>query len=77
MSDVTAKVICRTATPVQPDTESEQVQLEFGPDYDDDRNKEWAKFTPGLSLTMTVKPEVAGHFAPGSRFTLTFTPEEA
>lgn len=73
---VTAKVICNRKEVQAEGTESEQVQLEFGADYADGRNKEWAKFTPGLSLTLTVKPEVAGHFEQGGHYTLTFTPED-
>lgn len=52
-----------------------QVQLEFQADYDDGRNKEWAKYTPGLSINMTVKPEVAHHFPDGAAFKLTFEQE--
>lgn len=49
----------------------------FGPDYADGRNKEWAVATPALSLTMTVKDEIAErHFPQGTRMTLTFDAEE-
>lgn len=44
----------------------------FGPDYNDGRNAEWAVATPALSLTMTVKDEVAKHFPVGKPFTLVF-----
>lgn len=53
----------------------DQVGLEFHADYDDDRNKEWSKYTPALSLHMTVKPEVAERFEVGQAFTLVFEPE--
>lgn len=69
---VTAKVICNQAT-----ANVEETTLTFYADYQDGRNKEWAKFTPSLSLTMTVKNEVAAHFPPGQAYTLTFTPEES
>ena len=52
-------------------------QLVFGADYADGRNKEWASLTPALSLTMTVKPEVAGQFRVGGHYTLTFTEQES
>ncbi len=52
-------------------------QLVFGADYADGRNKEWASSTPSLSLTMTVKPEVAALFKVGSHLTLTFTEQES
>jgi hypothetical protein len=73
---VTAKITCQGKTVQAEGTDSEQVQLTFAPDYDDGRNKEWARFTPALSLTMTVKPEAAGHFEQGKHYTLTFSEED-
>lgn len=52
-----------------------QTTLHFTADYADGANKEWAKYTPGLSLTMTVKDEVLSGFEQGS-YTLTFEPVE-
>lgn len=69
MSDVTAKIKVTRHEPVSDD----QVQLEFGPDYNDGRNKEWAKYTPAFSLSMVVKDTVAEHFPMGKEFTLTFS----
>lgn len=69
---VTAKVKC-TRRDVQPDG---QVLLEFQPDYNDGRNKEWAKYTPGLSLTMTVRDESVGQFELNQPYTLQFVPTE-
>ena len=45
--------------------------LRFEPDYQDDRNKEWAAATPHLQLNMTVNGEVVDFFEPGA-YTLTF-----
>lgn len=67
---ITAKVQLRSKGPVQ----DGQVALEFCPDYADGRNKEWAKYTPGLSLNMTVLESVADRFEPMGSYTLTFTP---
>ena len=69
---VTAKVKC-TAADEQPDG---QVAVTFAPDYQDGRNAEWAKYTPGLHLAMTVKEEVSGHFEVGRAYTLQFVPSE-
>lgn len=69
---VTAKVKC---TRRESDNDG-QVVLEFQPDYNDGRNAEWAKYTPGLSLSMVVKDEVAGHFELGQPYTLQFVPTE-
>ncbi len=56
-----------------------QVQYTFGADYysEDGKaiNAEWSKYTPGLQLNITVKPEV--EFEPGRSYTLTFEPDEA
>lgn len=53
--------------------------VHFGPDYDDDRNKEWSIATPALSLVMTVKDDVAArnNLVVGQRFTLPFEPEDS
>lgn len=74
MVNITAKIKVTSKSAPQ---YGDQVTLSFSPDYDDERNKEWAKFTPALSLSMTVKEEVAAHFAEGQAFTLTFTPEDS
>lgn len=71
MPTITAKIKCSKKEPQGAD----QVSLGFQADYEDGRNKEWAKYTPGLSLTMGVKPEVAEHFAVGQAYTLTFDPD--
>lgn len=55
--------------------EVDQVALEFQADYADGRNAEWARYTPALSITMTVRPEVAEQFSTGAAYTLTFEPE--
>lgn len=51
-----------------------QTQLTFSADYADGRNKEWAKYTPGLSLVMTVLDSVAEQFETGQPFVLTLEP---
>lgn len=76
MSAVTAKVIVNGRTEQRNAAgEVDTVTLQFNADYSDGRNKEWAKYTPGLSITMGVKPEVAEHFPMGQAFTLTFEAE--
>lgn len=50
----------------------EQTQLSFVPDYDNDANKEWAKFTPALSLSFIVRNDTeAAGFEVGQTFTVT------
>lgn len=70
---ITAKAKVTSKTP---NTDG-QTNLNFGADYSDDRNKEWAKYTPILNITMVVLDSVAENFELGQAFTLTFTPEEA
>jgi hypothetical protein len=56
----------------------DQVQLGFQPDYNDNRNKEWAQYTPSLNLGMTVTQEVFDRigFHIGDRFVGSFQPAE-
>lgn len=57
----------------------DQVGLEFHANYTtdpDDPNKQWAKYTPALSICMTVIPEVAERFKVGAAYLLTFEAEE-
>lgn len=49
-----------------------QSVLSFNADYSDERNKEWAKYTPALSLSMNVIDPVAEGFKLGGRYLLTF-----
>ncbi len=69
---ITAKIKVTTKS----DVNDGQVNLGFNADYADDRNKEWAKYTPALSLSMAVLESVADHFEVGQSFTLTFDPSE-
>jgi len=74
--DVTAKVSLSTKQTSQEGTAYESVLLGFMPDYADGRNKAWSVATPSLSLSMSVKPDVAVHFELGRAYTLTFSPNE-
>ncbi len=75
MARVTAKV--KLTTMESPGgAGDDSTTLYFGPDYEDGRNKEWAVFTPALSLTMTVKNEAAAHFNQGDAFTLVFEKDQ-
>lgn len=67
----TAKVRCNSKT-----ESNEQVMYAFAADYlsEDGKaiNAEWARYTPAISVTITVKPEV--EFTLGRAYTLTFEP---
>jgi hypothetical protein len=72
---ITAKVV------VQSRTESgvgdqRQVAVNLTADYNDGRNREWSLYTPSLSLSMTLKGDVADQFPTGKAFTLQFVPED-
>lgn len=58
------------------DAGSGQTSLGFSADYKDERNKAWAKYTPGLGVTMTVLDSVGEHFEQGARYLLTFEKAE-
>lgn len=73
---ITAKVTLASKVHQGPDTPHESELLTFSADYNDGRNKEWAKATPYLNLAMVVKPEIADRFEVGSAYTLIFTPSE-
>lgn len=49
-----------------------QTALSFHADYSDERNKEWARYTPGLSVSMHVIDSVAEKFEQGETYLLTF-----
>jgi hypothetical protein len=70
--DITAKVVCSTKTESAAST-----ALQFYPDYADGANAQWAASTPTLSLSMTVRGDVADQFEAGQHYTLTFTPDVA
>lgn len=63
-----AKLLCTGKTPNGPD----QVTATFGPDYADGANAEWAKYTPALHLTMTLKDSAADLVDVGDHLTVTF-----
>lgn len=63
-----AKIVCTAKTPAG----DGQTRLGFSPDYAEGRNSEWAKYTPGLSLAMTVLDEVAAKIRQGQAITLLF-----
>lgn len=73
---ITAKVKLTGKTVHGEGTKDEQVTLSFSPDYADGRNKEWSRYTPSLSLSMAVLPEVAERFKDNGAYTLTFEPSE-
>lgn len=68
---ITAKVLCQHKNE-SGEADKRQVAVSFLPDYQDGRNKEWSLYTPSLSLTMTLKGEVADRFEVGTAYTLSF-----
>jgi hypothetical protein len=73
---VTAKVVCQTKNGEAGEGEDRTVNVSFVPDYADGRNAEWARWTPGLSLTMGLRGAVADQFEVGKAYTLTFTEQD-
>jgi hypothetical protein len=63
-----AKIVCTDKTASGDD----QVTATFGADYADGANAEWAKYTPALSLTMTLKGSAAELVEVGDHITVTF-----
>ena len=71
---VTAKIYC-TAKTESGEGDDRQAVVTFAPDYADGRNKEWSRYTPALSLSMTLRGSVADQFETSKAYTLTFEPE--
>lgn len=72
MTTITAKAIVNDLNETE---DGSQVNVHMGADYGTDAapiNQEWAAWTPGLSLVMGIKPELAEKFPIGGKFTLTF-----
>lgn len=76
----TARVVCTSKAAVPYDEtqydEPEQYALTFAADYNDGRNAEWAKYTPALSLSMSVRADVAEQFTQGQALELVFQTTE-
>ena len=70
MTDITAKVKCTKMTQWGTD----EATFTFDADYQDGRNKAWAKYTPSLTVNITVKDNAM--FQIGKPYTLTFTLNE-
>jgi hypothetical protein len=68
---ITAKVTCQSKSE-SGEGDTRQVAVTFAPDYADGRNKEWSLYTPALSLSMTLKGDVADRFEQGKAYTLQF-----
>ena len=75
MSIITAKVFCQHKNE-SGEGDQRQTVVTFLPDYADGRNREWSLYTPALSLSMTLRGEVADQFEVSKPYTLTFTPED-
>lgn len=71
---ITAKVFCASKTEYG-EGDDRHADLVFGADYADDRNKEWAKWTPALNVNMKVNGAAADLFEPSKRYTLQFVEE--
>lgn len=72
---ITAKVTCCSKNETG-EGDNRQANVSFLPDYNDGRNKEWALYTPALSLSMTLKGAVADRFEQGKAYTLQFVESE-
>ena len=71
---ITAKFKVTAKDPVTEKTEIVNVGLI--PDYTDERNKAWAPWTPGGSISLGLRPSVAEQFPVGNNFLVTFTDED-
>lgn len=65
---VTAKVVCG----FMQDGASGSKAVDFYPDYQSDKNKEWADTTPSILVRMVLSEKASGLFQQGKHYTLTF-----
>lgn len=72
---ITAKIFCHAKLETG-EGDDRQVNVSFLPDYNDGRNKQWARWTPALSLSMGLRGAVADQFEVGRAYALTFEPED-
>jgi len=74
MSAMTAKAVISSVS----EPSDGQQAITMTADYADGANKEWAKYTPGLSVSMTVLEEIVQHvnLRPGAKVTIKFKVEE-
>lgn len=55
----------------------ETTQLLFNANYNDERNREWSKYTPSLAISMNVINSVADQFQLNANYVLTFEKQES
>jgi len=68
---ITAKVRCTRKVELG-EGDNRSATVNFGPDYANGRNQEWALATPHLSLSMTLNGKAADLFEPRRAYTLQF-----
>jgi len=73
---ITAKVSCVSKTETG-EGDERYANVTLGADYNDGRNAEWAKWTPSMSVTMTLNGRAAALFEAGKKYTLQFVEESA
>lgn len=71
----TAKVTCTGKTPNAGSTPP-TTRVQFGPNYGEGKNSEWAASTPTLDLSMSVLDAVAELVELGDAITLTFAKDQ-
>lgn len=65
---VTAKVVCNSKL-ITGGGEHRQAEVKFSANVSPE-NAAWAKYTPALSLSITLNGDVADRFEPGQAYTL-------
>jgi hypothetical protein len=75
MSKITAVAVLQTKVTTE-SASGATTTLQFSADYQDERNKQWAAYTPSLNLQMSVRPDVADLFDLQGRYLLSFEKQE-
>jgi hypothetical protein len=71
MSTITAVAKCQKFNPGEDTT-----TVSFYPAYDNPLNAEWSKYTPALSVHMSILNEVAEKLDAGAEYLITFEKRE-
>jgi hypothetical protein len=72
MSRFTAKAVIMSTT----NHGDGQTIIAMNAGYANGENKQWAKYTPTLSVSMSVIDEIAAPFKPGKKVDITFEIED-
>lgn len=76
MAIVAAYLLCNSKTETGDTGDEREVFVTFFPNYDDERNRAWARYMPNLTLSTMLRGTVADQLTEGQPYVLTIDVEE-